>query len=424
MPKRIFQSAAAVLTIVVMAALTTGCGQSPEPSSAVTPSPSATATVYPVPGGCPPAKELGQAYPGKEDLFTAIDAKLLDSEVKTALPKNGCAYLYGDVGTSNNSSEKFQHVMVWYFNTNRPGQAATADISAWAKSAGGTPTVNTNPGAPSSISSRDFDLPDTFSGWMNSTVVQEEGAANSFPFDQSVIPAFTQGNQSKIYFAVKAEKAQAILRASGAGAGAGDPTKALSQGLIASFSASTVVTDDQGYTAQLNVKGKLEPFVKNVTDAPPGKLYALSNSTVAGSITNKTAGRQTKTPSASVIAVYPLGSAACANNNGISVKNANSQKPSYCAIDLGSVEGVNLSPDASQTLKESAVPQKMGTFPESGDAIAQLNSPVSVYLYFGSWGATFTDINWHGDKGCKSQRASGVGSWYVAMDGWPDVVCQ
>lgn len=435
MSKHIFRSSAAALTILA-AALTTGCGQSPGPTSAVMPAadapkPTETATVYPLPKDCPPEKELGQAWVDKTDWFTAIDAKLLDSELKTPLPKNGCAYLYSTPDTANNSSDTFQHVMVWYFNMNRPGQAATADITNWAKSAGGTPLSGIQPGTnnvTTDTTGLDFDLPDSFSGWTKSTVVQVNGPGSRFGWNQSVLPAYTQGAEAKIDFSLSAQKAQAMARASGAGASAGastsDPTKALSQGLAASFSTSTVITDKQGYTAQLKVQGKLEPFTKNVTDAPPGKLNAVSSSTVSGSITNTTAGRQTATPSASVIAVYPLESAACTGYNGISVKNADWQKSSYCAIDLGSVENVTLSLDASQTLNERTASQKMGTFPESGDAISQLNSPVSVYLNFGSEGTISTGTSWHGDKGCLSSRAYGGASWNVAMDGWPDVICQ
>ncbi|OOP59409.1 hypothetical protein BMF89_20445 [Arthrobacter sp. SRS-W-1-2016] len=436
MPKNIIRSSTVALAIVAMAAMTAGCGQSPESSSAVTPaaaasSPSATPTVLPVPDGCPPGDQLGQAWAGKTDLLTSIDAKLVDSELKTPLPKNGCAYLYGPPGTASNSTDKFQHVLVWYFNTNRPSRTSTSDITAWAKAAGGTPLTGTDPVSnkpTTDTTGHDFDLPDTFSSWSKSTVVQVVGEGTSFGFDQSVIPAYTQGSQSKIYFSVNADKAQAMLKASGAastaGASASDPTKALSQGLTASFSTSLGVADDQGYTAQLKVQGKLEPFTKDVTEAPPGQLNAVSSSTVSGSITNTTSGRQTKATGASVVAVYPLESPACTNYNGISVKGDSWQKSSFCQIDLGFVESTILSPDATQTLKGSTVPQKLGTFPESGPAISQLNSPASIYLSFGSKGHVVVGVDWHGDKGCMASQGTASDSWYVAMDGWPDVICK
>lgn len=440
MPQRIFRSSAAALAIVAMAAMAAGCGQSQESSSAApaavsTPSP--TPTVLPVPDGCPPPKDLGQAYVADPAWFTAsFDAKLLDSEVSTPIPKNGCAYTYGEPGTSNNSSDKFQHVMVWYFNTNTPGHASTADITAWAKAAGGTPLQGkdhaANQPAPPDTTGLNFDLPVTFSGWTNSTLLQVNGSS-SFAWDKSTIPAYTQGSQSELDFSVKADKAQAMVRASSAGSTSGgssaatassDPTKALSQGLSASFSTSTVVTDGQGYTSQLKVQGKLEPFTKDVTEAPPGQLNAVSSSTVTGSVTNTTAGRQTKTSGAQVVAVYPLDSAACNNYNGISVKGADWQKPSFCQIDLGYVEGTTLAPDGTQTLKGSTTPLKLGTFPESGPAVAQLNSPTSIYLSFGSKGSVMVGVTSQGDKGCMASRNSASDSWFIAMDGWPDVICK
>jgi hypothetical protein len=435
MPKRIFRSSASALAIVAMAALMTGCGQSPDSSSAATQvavsSPSASPTVLPVPDGCPPEKELGQAWVEDPNWFTAtIDAKLLDSELKTPLPPGGCAYLYSPPGTSNNSSDKYQRVMVWYFNVNRPGRLTTADITVWAKSAGGTPLKGTDPissQATTDTTGNDFDLPDTFSGWTKSTAVQVSGDNSSFGWNQSVLPAYTQGAQAKIDFALKAEKAQAIARATvpGSTSGAGtDPTKALALGLAASFSTSAVVTNDEGYTAQLKVQGKLEPFTKDVKDAPPGKLHAISSSTVSGTVTNTTTGRQTKTPGASVMAVYPLESAGCDGYNGISVTGADWQKPSYCAVELGSVDGTTLAPDASQQLKETKAPKKLGTFPESGNAIAELNAPISFYMKFGSMGTASAGTSWKSDKGCLSSRLYGGASWNVVMDGWPDVICK
>lgn len=434
MPKRIFRSSAASLAIVAMAALTAGCGQSPDSSSSTqvaVSSPSATPTELPVPDGCPPAKELGQAWVKDPDWFTAtINAKLLDSELKTPLPAGGCAYLYSKPGTSNNSSDQYQRVMVWYFNINRAGRLTTADITAWAKSAGGTPLKGTDPisSQPTTdTTGNDFDLPDTFSGWTKSTAVQVSGDDSHFGWDQSVLPAFTQGAQAKINFSVNAEKGQAMVRATvpGSNSSAGsDPTKALTQGLTASFSTSAVVTNDEGYTVQLKVQGKLEPFAKDVKDAPPGKLHAVSSSTVSGTATNTTTGRQTKTPGASVMAVYPLESAACDGYNGISVRGADWQKSSYCAVEIGSVESATLAPDASQPLKGATLPKKLGTFPEAGNAIAELNAPISFYMKFGTKGTASTETSWKSDLGCLSSRLYGGASWNIVMDGWPDAICK
>lgn len=438
MPRNIFRSSAAALTVVAMAVLTAGCGQPQGSSSAAvqpaaTSSPSATPVVLPVPDGCPPAKELGQAWADSLDVLTAsFDAKLLDSELSTPLPKNGCAYLYGQPKQSTNSSEQYQRIIVWYFNTNRPGRPSTADITAWAKSAGGTPHLTgadplSNQPAHLDTAGHDFDLPQAFSGWTNSTVLQGGGDMGQFFTGQPVIPAFTQGSQAELELSVNADKAQAMVRASASGTSSAttansDPTKALSLGLAAAFSTSTVVTNEEGYTAQLKVQGKLEPFVKDVTEAPPGKLKAVSSATVSGSITNTTAGRETWTPGASVMAVYPVDSVFCKVSDRVSVKSEDSDKPSYCGVKLGKVEQAQLAPDASQMLKGTTTPQKLGKFPESGDVIAQLNAPVSIYLYIAA-SPTSSTSSWHGDKGCLSQQPTGA-SWFVAMDGWPDVICK
>jgi hypothetical protein len=423
MRHHILRSVGSLLSCVSVVIGAVACGQpsaEPAPSS---PSVSATPTVYPVPGGCPPAKQLGQAWVNEPDWFTAIDAKLVDTEVKTPLPKNGCAYLFGKEGTATGSSAKYQHIMVWYFNMNRPDTATTADMISWAKSAGGTPLTGTDPATKAKTtdtSGENFDLPEAFTGWTGSKIVQVSGQGSSFGWDQSILPAYTEGAQAKFEFSVNAEKATAMLKASGSGATKDDPTKALSQGLATSFSTDVGATDDQGYTVRLKVQGKLEPFTKNITEAPPGQLHAMSTSTVSGSVTNTTSGRQAKTPSGSVMALYPLKSAACTAYNGISLKGVDWEKPSYCAINLGQIASATLAPAASQPFPGVSGPQKLGTFPESGSAIEQLNAPTSFYLSFGSEGLSLV---WHGDKGCLAPAQHGADNWYVVMDGWPDVIC-
>lgn len=424
--QHVFRSIGSLLSCVAVLIGVGACGQPSAEPVASLPSVSATPTVYPVPEDCPPPKELGKAWVEDPDWFTAVDAKLIDTEVKTPLPKNGCAYLFGEEGTATSSNAKYKHIMVWYFNLNRPGTASTSDMISWAKSAGGTPLTGTDPvsnAKTTDTSGEDFDLPETFTGWTGSKLVQVNGQGSSFGWDQSILPAYTQGAQAKIEFAINAEKAAAMLKATGSAGTTADPTKSLSQGLAASFSAGVVATDDQGYTVQLKVQGKLEPFIKNVTEAPPGQLHAVSTSTVSGSVTNTTSGRQTKTPSGSVIALYPLESAACTNYNGISVKDADWQDSSYCAINLGQVAGATLAPNASQAFPEVSVPQKLGTFPETGTAIEKLNAPASFYFSFGGKGRGLTGVDWRGDKGCQAQSQSGGGSWYVVMDGWPDLIC-
>lgn len=393
---------------------TGACGQPSADPVASSPSVSATSITYPVPEGCPPEKELGQAYVGDPKAFTAVDVELVDTEVKTPLPKNGCAYLIGEVGTAKSSGNKYQNVLVFYFNMNRPGTATTTDMASWAKSAGGTPTDS---------SGEDFDLPQEFTGWTGSYLIQMDGQNSQFNWDQSILPAYTQGDQAKLEFAVNADKATAMLKAASSPGDKVDPTNSLSHGLTATFSTRVGATDGQGYSAQLEVQGKLEPFTGNVTEAPPGHLHAVSTSAVSGSVTNTTSGRQTKTPSGSVVALYPLQSAACNDYNGISVKGADWQKSSYCAVTLGEFAGVSLGPAGAQPFAGNSVGQKLGTFPESGNAVEQLNAPTSVYLAFGRSGSGRTDVDWHGDKGCQAQSQAWGGGWYVVMDGWPDVIC-
>lgn len=415
---RLSRSFSPVLTVVALFLSMVGCAQ-PAPPTANTPTPSETFTVYPVPEGCPSAKDLGNAW-GGSDLFVAIDPELLDTEVATALPKGGCAYLEGDVHTAKSSSATYRDVVVWYFNLGQPGKAVPRDISNWATSAGGTSATTAGSQTP-----ENFDLPKSFTNWTGATVKQRDGENSRWGWDKSVIPAHTQGAQAQIYFAIDSEKADALLRASAAGTTADDPTKALAQGLAAHFTGTVDITDDQGYTAQVTVEGRLQPFTKDVTEARPGQFNAISSATVAGTLTNTTPQRQTQTTPVSVIALYPFGSEACGgSSNGISVKGADWQKSSYCAITIGGVAEAALAPGARQDLASKPTSLKLGTYPESGKALSQLNTPTSIYMYFGGkTRSLLTEPNWHGNNGCQAQTGSWGGQWFTVMTGWPDVIC-
>ena len=101
----------------------------------------------------------------------------------------------------------------------------------------------------------------------------------------------------------------------------------------------------------------MQPFTSDVTDAPPGQFEAVGASGVGGSVTNTTAERNMTAPEASVVALYPLESAACSGYNGISAEGADWQDSAYCVLGLGSVPGAQLTGGdaAPQRVEDGAV---------------------------------------------------------------------
>lgn len=426
MTQHIRRSVLTLTAITVLGLSVAGCA-STHAATDPSPSPSATPVSYPVPTGCPSAKDLGKSWDNQPSRFTAIDASLLTGEVAKPLPDGGCAYLDGTVKTSSSSSATYREVAVWYFNVGASGKQNPRELAAWATSAGGTAAVSTDPATNKQTTDPtglDFDLPESFSGWTNSRLNQVDGTDTSWGWNPKIIPAYTQGAQARIDFAIDSAKADAIVKASAAG-GVQDPTKMLGQGLAANFTATVNITDTQGYTARVTVHGSVQPWTKDVTDAPPGQMNALSSASVGGTVANTTAQRNTKTTAVSVVALYPEGSPACNNmGGGVSTKNADWSASSYCGISLGAVGEAALAPGDTQDFPAQSQDLKLGAFAEASDALAQLNTPASIYLYFGGDGPYLTNASWHADQGCLSQTQSWGGQWFVPMAGWPDVICK
>lgn len=381
---------------------------------------------YPIPDGCPTGAEFGDAYVSDPEWAEALDAALINGEVTTPLPAGGCAYAVGEVGTSETSSSTYRRVIVFYFNLDEPGKLTHSELMEWGVTAGGTPTAETDfDGAPTGeYSDTNLTLPSEFTDWTGADVGWVDGETSSWGWDETVVPAHTQGANGRIEMFLYADSVAAILAATTSGDGPIDPTQALAQGVGASFATTVNITDlSQGYTARVELTGQLQPWTSDVTNAAPGKFDAFGSSTVRGTQTNTTAARNTRTTGISVIAVYPLGSAACNGFNGVSVVGDDWSDSSYCAIVLGGVGAADLSPDGAQNFPAVTKVHELGSFDEGSAALSQLNAPVSVYAMFGGKGNGFTGVNWDGDKGCHVQSDLASGQWVVAMDGWPEVLC-
>lgn len=408
--------ASAMGMIAVVTLLLVGCSATAQRASdaAGTPKSSPKPKTYPVPDGCPAAEDMVSAYFGKgyEKKYVLVDAKLLDGEVATPLLDGGCAYLGADAKTASNSSAQYNDVLVWYFNVGTPDRITSAQLDSWAQSAGGTK----DPDSPNS-----YDLPGTFSGWSKAQVTQAGAGGSSFAWEGGVIPEFTQGAQGRVTFSINADKASAIRTASSSG-GTVDPLTAMSQGLAAAVTGTANIKDEDGYTATITLDAKLQPFTSDVTKAPPGSFDAVGSSTVSGTAVNTTAGRETKAASFSAIALYAKGSAACTQMNGVSLKDHDWQDTAYCAINIGGAPPSSLEPGGRFQQEPVTTPITGGRFPESGDALAQLNKPVSFYLVFGG-NQGMVSATWSADTGCNTNLGTS-GTWVVPMTGMPDLICR
>ncbi|MFE4951034.1 hypothetical protein ACFQ9V_13110 [Leifsonia sp. NPDC056665] len=413
-----------VISAVFVVSLAACAG--PTTLGATDPSPSASATPvsYPAPTGCPTGKDLGKSFLDKPDQYVAIDFKLLAGQVAKPLPDGGCAYIDGDVHTSNNSTNTYRQIAVWYFNVGSPGKQNAKELAAWAVSAGGTPAVTSDAGVTPQTTDQtglNFDLPESFTDWTGGTLSQVDGVSTKWGWNPKIIPEYTQGAQAQIEFNIYSEKADAILKASKTGTGAQDPTKMLSQGLAATFTTTVSITDQQGYTAKATINGTLQPWTKDVANAAPGKMNPVSVAALNATVTNTTAQRNTTTPPMTVVAVYPASSAVCGSGRGGSIYTRNGSTSTYCGVDLGSLDKAALTPDGTQTLAMPNAALRLGSLPEAGDALTQLNTPTSIYVFFGE---SMYNGDWKGDHGCQTQTESWSAQWFVSMSGWPDVICQ
>jgi hypothetical protein len=410
--RQVFRIAIPVLLLAIVAFGTSGCTTSVTTEvGASTPRPKSK--VYPVPVGCPSPKDVGNAWDGHGDLYTAVDLKLLDSQLPEALPDGGCPYITSGVKTAGNGTATYEDLQAWYFNLGKPGMATSSELTSWAKAAGGKHSDDSDA----------FDLPTAFSGWTNSAEDQAGGESSSWGWNTKVIPAYTQGASGRIAFALDSAKVEALAKATTGGPAATDPTKALASGLAAAFTNSFEIKDGQGYTAQIQVTGSMEPFTSDVTNAPPGQFDAIASPSVGGSVLNTTTGRNTQTTGMVLVALYALKSAACTGYNGVSVQGADWEVSSYCAVEVGALSSESLVPAQSQTIPSTATSLKLGNFPQNGPALAQLNAPVSFYAYFGGTSG-LVNPDWSSSQGCVSQTSSWGGQWFVPMTGWPDVICK
>jgi hypothetical protein len=287
-------------------------------------------------------------------------------------------------------------------------------LADWALSAGG---IRTDPESP-----YNFDLPDDFTGWTKSDVVMVVDEGTSWGWDESVIPAFTQGYSARIEFALDGDRAESIVQASASGVDSSNPTTAMAQGLVATFGVTFDAQDSEGYTVTMTVNGRLQPFTAEVADSPPGKFKAVAVAIVGGSVTNTTSDRNTESTGTGVVALYAADSEICGGSANISVEGADWNDGSFCTVGIGNIAGGTLAPGATQKTEQLERPLTFGDFDESGNALAQANKPAAIFALFGGKGLYLTGVEWTSSKGCKVQTKAG-GTWAVPMDGWPDVLC-
>lgn len=404
----------AVMALVGLTGCSMGGSSQPPPSNAevegqLTTPPEETPSFQPVPEGCPSAEDFGSAYVSQPDWADALDMEFVRSQLLPELPGGGCAYSRREVLTSE-SGKDYRFVQVWYFRMDEADQLSRRTLLDWALEAAGT---EAEPGR--------FDLPTTFSGWTGSTLGIVDGETSSWFLDDRVLPAYTQGAHARIEFAMNADRVEKIIELAVQGDEV-DPTTAMADGLSAGFSASFDVEDKKGYTASIRISGRMDPFVSVVTDSAPGEFEAVGTAAVQGIVTNTTESRNAKPAGVRAIALYPLDSAVCSSYNGISVEGDGWKSPSYCQLSVEGIASDQLAPDASEVIPATRVEIPLGPFREDGEALAELNAPLSVYASFGGQPG-LTNPSWTSDVGCQAQTQSSGGLWVLPMDGWPDILC-
>src|SRR5690606_38332739 len=150
---------------------------------------------------------------------------------------------------------------------------------------------------------------------------------------------------------------------------------------------------------------------------------AVSTTSIGGTVTNLTAGRNMRSDGVGLIALYPIEADACVRGSGISLTGTSWQDSAYCYVGLGRVPEQEPAPEAARGAPIARGDVSLGEFDEAGTALADLNSPVSVYAAFGSLGSGLTNVAWEGDRGCKVSTRYAGAHWVVPADGWPDVLC-
>jgi hypothetical protein len=383
-----------------------GCSSAQHAASSHSPDASRTASVRPIPTGCPSAHDLAASLPGTGS-YAAVDPSLLDNEVETPLPSGGCAYINSFVHKSSNSSSTSRDVSVFYFNLGKPGKQTRATLTAWAKTAGAT---GKDPDQ--------LNLPNTFAPYEDATISlggTKDGL--SFGFKKNgPAAAWTHGQQAAIDFNVSSSAAKVLTSAGLTPTIALGPTHALEEGLSTQFSASIPATSDAGYTVIVHVKGTMQPAeLTNSANEPPGQVLASFWYNVGASVTNTTPGKNAPTPLVSVFAVYPESDEVCSLDSGSAIGNG------YCRIELGNFATPTISAGTTSALEQgtnAGERSTIGPLAENGAGIAQVNEPASIYAQMEVGEGTGV-TNWTSTKGCNPDGNLVM----IHMDGWPDVLC-
>lgn len=199
----------------------------------------ATPITYPVPDGCPSGADFGQAYIGQSEWARAVNADLLSGDLRSPLPPGGCAYFAGDIGAAKNGVDRYQRVIVAYFNLDTPGRLTQGDLRTWGTNAGGVPKAEQNLEGEltGETSDTSLTLPDDFT-YFDSAGVSWVDGTTTIRYSDTPIPAFTHGASGQIEFYLKAERASAIEAASVSG---GTVSDAMS-GIIAIDASASAVT--------------------------------------------------------------------------------------------------------------------------------------------------------------------------------------
>lgn len=397
----------ACLASAALIAVLAGCSPTP-PSDSAAPEQAASPISYPVPEGCPTAEQFSQEM-SSELPYTAANFSLLSSQLQAPLLEGGCAYVNGNVKTSSDG-QAVRFLYILYFNLGTSNRPTLADFDGWALKIGATQTEG-----------HDFDLPGTYSGLTEAAAFASGEGTGSTWFSGGTIPEYTQGTQGIVRLWLPSDQVAKLTVEDGNSA-AYDPTTALANGLKLRWEGSFDVADKDGYTANYALSGSLSPFTANVADSKPGEFEADAVSAISGSVANTTADRNASITGVGMYALYPLGSAACTNFNGISKAGGSWKQPDYCFVRIGGVVGSELAPGRNSTVQAENPPIKSGPHAEGSGALAQLNAPVAIYALFGGQRVQSTP-DWTSSKGCVAPTDSIGGQAAVVMDGWPDILC-
>lgn len=298
-------------------------------------------------------------------------------------------------------------VYILYFNLGTPNRPSLADFDGGVLEIGGM-----------QAGAHVFDLPSTHSGLIEAAAFASgEGTGGTWP-PGGTMPAYSQDTQDIVRLWLPAE--QIVKLAVDAGNSATyDPTTARANGLQLQWAGNLDVADADGYTANYALSGSLSPFTADVTDSKPGEFEANAAIAIRGSVTNTTADRNASITGVGMYALYPLGSAACTNYNGISRIGRSWKYPDYCFVRIGGVVGTELATGQDSSVRSENPPVKSGPHAEGSDALAQLDAPVSIDASSGGQRVQ-SSPDWTSSKGCVAPIDSSGGQTAVVMNEWPD----